>query len=51
MKKLTEKYSLLDGVPDHLKNIRTLTVLEKLIENIQYIPIEELEKLVSKYEL
>lgn len=36
---------------DHQNNLRTSTCLEELFENIDRIPIQELEELVNKYKL
>lgn len=40
----------LEKIPRYLKNQRTLLALEKLMQNMDKIPVEEIEKLVEKYE-
>lgn len=46
-----QEKTLLDFIPEHLKNIRYALVLEKLVENIEHIPIEKLEALANNQEL
>jgi len=41
---------LIEKLPRYHKNRRTLTALEGLIRSLDKIPIEEIEKLVQKYE-
>lgn len=38
--------TLIQKLPREHKNIRTLNVLEKLIENLDKIPIEKIEDLI-----
>jgi len=40
---------LIEKLPREKKNIRTLIALELLIENLDKIPIEDIEKLVEKH--
>lgn len=40
---------VIENLQDHHKNIRTLKALENLVENLDRIPIDEIEKLTDKY--
>lgn len=42
---------LIEDMPREHKNIRTLAALESIVKNLDKIPVEELEKLATKYEL